>query len=516
MNRLVLFACAALSGVLLFLSFPPMNTGFLVFIALAPMLWAVPRAAPRMVFLSAWFSGLVFLGSSLFWIRHITGVGMVLAVLVLAVFHAVPFWLTGVLYRRSALWGFLVFPCAVAGMEWIRSFDQLAFPWMILGNSMTAYPALIQFADITSAFGVSWWVAAVNVCVLALALRPSLVRVLALALLFAVPWGYSRAVIDSFPPPGRMVRVALIQGNVMPEEKWADGLEEWNIELYRSMSRDAMAHDPDLIVWPETATPVYLADVAPYRRMVQTLVDSIGVPVLTGMPAKDFGTGETWNAAGLFVPGRTEVERYEKIHLVPFGEAIPLDNTFPSLRRFDFGQANWNEGSEVVVFDTPGIPPFNVAICFESIFPDLIRKFIVRGSRFIVVITNDVWFGPNESPIQHAMISVMRAIEFHRPVVRCANTGVTMIIDEYGRIVDRTSTFERTILAGAVAERSSSTFYLRHGNVFSAACFLVSILSLIAYLILSVRTGRRGAAVILDGAPETATDAPDFDGHEGV
>ena len=174
-----------------------------------------------------------------------------------------------------------------------------------------------------------------------------------------------------------------------------------------------MEHDPDLIIWPETATPVYLLQSYRYKRMVQSLADSIEVPILTGMPSIDFETRQTWNSAGFFVPYGRTVQKYDKIHLVPFGEAIPLDDIFPSLRKIDLGQANWNEGEEEVVFKSPNLPAFSTVICFESIFPDLVRRFVKKGIEFIVVITNDVWFGPDTSPEQHAMISVFRAIEFH-------------------------------------------------------------------------------------------------------
>ena len=176
------------------------------------------------------------------------------------------------------------------------------------------------------------------------------------------------------------------------------------------------------------------------------------------------------------------MERYDKIHLVPFGEAIPLDDIFPSLRKFHLGQANWDAGTKPVVFNSPQLPPFNVAICFESIFPDLIRKFIVRGSQFIVVITNDVWFGPYSSPVQHAMISVLRAIEFHLPVVRCANTGISMIIDPYGRVVNKTKTFERDILIGDIIPGTKKTVYAKFGNFFSMLCLLISLFSIIFYI----------------------------------
>jgi len=475
------FLCSFFSGALLALAFPPAGLGFLSFAALIPMLYAAESLGLRKVLFWGWISGLIFLGLSLSWIRHITWIGMVLAVLVLALFYSLPFVFMRFISGFSHRAGLFLFPFAVAGIEWVRSFDQLAFPWMILGNSQTSYPLLIQFADITSAFGVSCWVAMVNVSLYLLIKKRSAARIVFPALLFALPLLYSWWAVSRIPANGHEITVALVQGNVTPEEKWGNGMQEWNINLYRTMTVESMAYDPDIIIWPETAIPAYIVDIVTYRRMIQAFVDSIGVPVLTGLPSIDFDTGETWNSAGLFVPGGKEVRRYHKIHLVPFGEAIPLDGVFPSLRNIDFGQANWSEGAETVVFEPPGIPPFNVAVCFESIFPDLIRSFIVKGSQFIVVVTNDVWFGPYASPIQHAMISVMRAVEFRRPVVRCANTGISMIIDPYGRIEKRTETFERTLLVGTITPGKTKTFYYRFGNIFSILSFGVTLISLIAF-----------------------------------
>ena len=253
------------------------------------------------------------------------------------------------------------------------------------------------------------------------------------------------------------------------------------MNLYHTMSIESMSYDPDLIIWPETAIPVYLNKNIRYRRIIHSLVDSIGVPVLTGMPAADYENDKKWNSAGFFQPGDEKIQRYNKIHLVAFGEAIPFDDYFPSLRKLHLGQANWDKGKEPVVFRSPVIPPFNVVICFESIFPDLVRKFVLKGAQFITVITNDVWFGPHSSPIQHAMIAVLRAIEFHRPVVRCANTGISMIIDPYGRVVDKTGTFERTILTGVITPGTGQTFYLKYGNIFSIFCLFITCVMLILY-----------------------------------
>lgn len=475
MNRRKAFAFAFLSAVLLGLAYPPAGFGFLAWVALIPLFFIVEAFPARRVFLWSWISGVCFFLAAISWIRHITWAGMILTVLVMAVFHALPF--AGARVVRNAfprLW--LIFiPFAVAGLEWARSFDPLAFPWAIFGNSQASYPGLIQFADITSAFGISWWVVMINVVLYSLVKKRTTARWVFLGLLFLVPLAYSQAVIHSALASPKRLTITLVQGNVGPEEKWDENMVRWNIDLYRSMSLKAMSYRPDLFVWPETAIPAYVLVSPYYRRMIQSLADSTGVPILTGLPSMDLKTEETWNSAGLFLPGGCDVQRYDKIHLVPFGEAFPLDDVFPGLRKIELGQANWCEGKEPVVFTSPTLPPFHVAICFESIFPDLNRAFIRKGSEFITVITNDVWFGPKSSPVQHAMISVLRAIEFHRPVVRCANTGISMIVDPCGRIERRTETFVRTTLTGTITPRADMTFYARFGNVFSVGCVLFAL-----------------------------------------
>ncbi len=477
------------SGILLGFAYPPVDLGFLAYVALVPLIWLMDsRPPPRCIFLWAFLSGIIFHLLTLSWLRNLMGavswmqavswLVMLAAVVALSVFYAMPFWVTAVVRSRWPRYGLFILPFAIAGVEWARSFDVMAFPWMIVGNSQTGYPWLIQFADITSAFGVSWWVAMVNVAVFLLIRKPTVRRAACLGALFLIPFAYSALVITHPAESGKPLTVALIQGNVFPDEKWEQGSEIENIELYHKMSLTTLESRPDLIIWPETATPVYLFEDYRYRRMVQSLVDSMRVPVLTGTPSIDLESDRKWNAACLVEPDREMTQKYEKIHVVPFGEAFPFDNIFPALRNIELGQANWDEGTERTVFKPYSqVPPFNVAICFESIFPDLIRQFIVNGSRFIVVITNDVWFGKRSAPIQHARIAALRAIEFHRPVARCANTGISMFIDPYGRITSRTRVYEPATLIGTIQPDSRLTFYARYGNIFSIFCCAVSIIA---------------------------------------
>jgi len=478
MKRTTAIIYTFISGILLGCAYPPVGLGFFAYAGLVPMLFIVNSLKTRRVFLWSLIFSLFFHVLTLLWIRHITWVGMILAIMTLSLIYTLPFVITRLILNVSPRMGIFVFPFALAGIEWVRSFDVLAFPWMILGNSQTYYPWLIQFADITSAYGVSWWVAMVNISVFSLIKKRTAVRWVFLVILFLFPLIYSFNVLRIQTNTDKVLKIALIQGNVMPEEKWGYGNELWNMNLYRDMSIQVMAYKPDLIVWPETATPVYLCEEPEYRRMVQSLVDSIGVPIVTGTPSIDFESGKKYNSAAFFQPGEKKVERYDKIHLVPFGEAIPFDDIFPSLRNIHLGQANWDEGTKYTIFNSNVLPPFNVVICFESIFPDLVRKFVMKSTQFIVVITNDVWFGPYASPVQHAMISVLRAIEFHLPVVRCANTGITMIIDPYGRIVDKTRTFERDILIGTITPGTKKTIYAKFGNIFSMFCLFITLVSL--------------------------------------
>ncbi len=475
MNRMTVPLLAVISGVLLGCSYPPIGFGFLAYAALVPLLMLMNRLTVKRYFFWTVLAGLIFHGITLSWLRHITWPGMIAAILVLSVIFALPFLLARCIHTSHPGRAFFILPFAVAGIEWARSFDVLAFPWMIIGNSQTYYPFLVQFADITSVFGVSFWVAAVNILLLLVIRKRSIARFSALAAIFIIPHVYSIYVISHVEESGERLTVACIQGNVFPEDKWATGNELWNIDLYCNMSIDSAEYNPDVIIWPETATPVYLCETPTYRRKVQSLVDSIGIPVITGTPAINWKTGEKWNAACVFTPGSSTIPQYRKIHLVPFGEAIPGRSIFPALENLHLGQANWDNGTEYTVFDTTLLPPFNVAICFESIFPDLVRTFVKKGSQFLVVVTNDVWFGPWSSPIQHAMISVMRAIEFHLPVVRSANTGISMVVDRCGRITANTETFERKILIGSIRPSDDLTFFARYGNIFSKMCFVITV-----------------------------------------
>ncbi|MCK4416996.1 MAG: apolipoprotein N-acyltransferase, partial [Candidatus Latescibacteria bacterium] len=234
----------------------------------------------------------------------------------------------------------------------------------------------------------------------------------------------------------------------------------------------ACPHRPDLIIWPETATPCYLVRQAKYRRRLHSFCDSVKTPIFTGSPHYDFQTRRFYNSAFLFMPGERGVQSYDKIHLVPGSERVPFSDTFRFLKKIALRAGDFSIGKRFTVFQHPK-GRFSVLICFESIFPELTRQFVLRGAEFLVNITNDAWFGRTSGPYQHAQIAVFRAIENRIAIARCANTGVSMLIDPYGRISGATPIFTPRILVDTLPLRRGETFFTRYGNLFAKLCVAV-------------------------------------------
>lgn len=239
-----------------------------------------------------------------------------------------------------------------------------------------------------------------------------------------------------------------------------------------------------MVVWPETAVPVYAKHTPGWVDSLSALARRSGSHLLTGFPDYQL-TGEGpryYNSAMLVSPAGTVVGEYRKIHLVPFGEMIPFEDRLAFLRNVNFGEGDFSPGETYDVFDVGG-RRFGVAICFESIYPDLVRKFVRNGSDFIVNITNDEWFGRSAGPHQHAEMAVMRSVENRVGLARCANTGISMLVDPFGRVTDRTGLFTREVLTGQLRLAKPGTPYSRWGYTFDMMLILLpaagSVLSLV-------------------------------------
>jgi apolipoprotein N-acyltransferase len=410
------------------------------------------------------------------------GPGLLLLALYLGLYTALFGWIARVLRRRLGISVFVTAPVAWSAAEWLKSSGELGCPWGNLGTALAAQPAWTQLAAVAGAPGLSLWIVGVN-ALLAAAIaawrdRRLVDAGLRLALgvgLLALPplWGASRlraadARAEANGGDLSIGRVALLQPDIGSDEKWNPAQQESVVTTLYGLTSAAAADSlrPDLIVWPETALPFYVRlEPVKLHRLLAT-ARTTKIPILAGYPdARLSSSGDvtTYNAAGLVLPTGKIREQYEKIHLVPFGERIPFQGLFPFVGSFDLGQAEWTPGSSRVIFTGAGAP-FGVLVCFESIFADHARGYRREGAQYLVNITNDEWFGRSAGPVQHAELAVLRSVELGVSLVRAANTGISMIVDPYGRVVASTGLFEERILAGEIPAPLEPTRFSRWGD----------------------------------------------------
>ncbi|MDM7914483.1 MAG: apolipoprotein N-acyltransferase, partial [Candidatus Eisenbacteria bacterium] len=288
--------------------------------------------------------------------------------------------------------------------------------------------------------------------------------------LFLAPWVHGSIVLSQAPrdtidgPAG--IDVAILQPNTSREIKWDPRYREIVIDDLLRRTREAGEKRPDLIVWPETAVPMVLLQEPVYLAQVEETVRAIHTPLLAG--TLDYErTPDGYlahNSAALFGADGRLVDRYDKQRLVPFSERMPFQKQAPWLSSLNFGQSDFSPGSRYVLFPVERAR-IGVLICFESIFPELAQRFVAHGANLLVNITNDFWFGDTAAPVQHAEMAIFRAVETRTPLLRCANTGISMVVDPWGRVSHQTRTFveARIDVRVRTVDRPRPPFHVRHG-----------------------------------------------------
>ncbi len=482
LSRLLL---AALSGVLLSLAFPSHPDHPLAFLyhplwahcALVPLLLVLKDRGFKAGFAAGWISGLVWNLLSLYWVAYTQGGGLAVVGgtgLMAAYLGLFTGLCTGLFNALAARWGakaLALLPLLWTGQEYLLSLGELGFPWLLLGHSQAALPHFIQYATWTGVFGVSCWVVGLN-ALFYLALVERRVFLVGVALSYLLPWVHAQSAMAT-TVPDESLRIGLIQPNTTYADKWGPNGLERTFSALATLSRQAAKRDPELLVWPETAVPCDPVRRAGCRARVQALVEELDIPLLTGAPHTNY------NAAFFVQPGAVTLPSYAKMHLVPFGERTPYRDAIPLLRDIDWtrltgdlGPAEFARGTEHAVFAHPR-HPFAVLICFESIFPDLVRQHVAAGAHLLVNITNDSWFGRSAGPYQHALINAMRAVENRTAIARAATTGISLFIDPFGRTYEATDLFTPAVAVATVPVGQPATFYTRHGNIFAYGCLLV-------------------------------------------
>ena len=487
---------AIFSGLLLGVAFPKWDQNYLLPVALIPLFWSLRGQSLTGAFWLGMVSGLSFFCVLLYWIVYVTTVfgGMPLllgigAMLLLAGYLSLyrGLWALGLNWGEtrglsSLWWGPVLWVALEMGQTYIIS----GFPWELLGNGLYRFPILLQLTDLTGVYGLSFIIVFINVS-LFLALSPwgrkssRLVPVLALLPLLALwlGYGYYRlGVVDEQIAAGPKLKVAVVQGNLKQGEKWQKEMVQATLERYRELTRQVKG--AQLTIWPETAAPFFFLRTPQLTGQVQETAKESGGYLLFGAPAWELTSqGEQYfNRAYLLSPQGEVIGQYDKAHLVPFGEYVPLKRFLPFLGKMVPMVGDFSEGP---VGATVALPEgeVGVLICYESIFPYLSRAQVQNGARLLVNITNDAWYGTTSAPYQSLAIAVMRSVENHVAQARAANTGISAFIDPAGRILWQSDLFVPGAQALELPWLTGGSLYNRFGDVFAWTCIIIAGLALI-------------------------------------
>jgi apolipoprotein N-acyltransferase len=438
-------------------------------------------------------TGAVSFAGTLYWtpdvLKTFGGISLPLALLAggllvayLALFPAVVAVTVARVCARVGPSGVLIAPAAWVAAELARRFVLGGFPWVLLGSSQAGVTPVVQTASLTGVYGLSALIAFVSAA-LALAVagrgRARWAAPLAAAVLVSAlaAWGAWRVTGGALLHGGEPLRVALIQGNVLQQEKWDKARAGAILDRYLAMSREGVARGAALVIWPESSTP-FMFEHDPAGRLAMTaLARELGVAVLFGSDQYEPGEpARFYNSAFLLGPDGQTRAVYRKMHLVPFGEYIPLKRLLFFVTPLVESVSDFSPGGDYVVMPL-GANRLSTAICYEVVYPDLVAAFVGRGSQLLTTITNDAWYGHSSAPHQHFWMATLRAVEQGRYLVRSANTGISGIVDPYGRVVVRTPIFEQTVAVGDVRYLDGRTIYARTGDAFAYACLAVTLMA---------------------------------------
>ena len=292
-------------------------------------------------------------------------------------------------------------------------------------------------------------------------------------------WGSWRLARAELTRTGEPVQVGLVQGNVDQAEKWDPARAAAIFQDYLTMTRQAMDKGAQFVVWPESSTPFYFEDDRADADRLRSLVREARVPILLGSDQIERGRPDKYyNSAFLVRADGTTAGVYRKMHLVPFGEYVPLKRLFFFAARLVEAVSDFSPGEHAELLPVNG-HLMSTVICYEIVYPDLVRQFVRGGSELLTTITNDAWFGRTSAPYQHFAQASMRAIEEGRYLVRSANTGISGIVDPYGRILAQSDIFQPAVIVGRARFLTGLTFYARNGDVFAYASVVVTVAMLI-------------------------------------
>lgn len=512
-GRIEIFLAAA-SGILLTASFPRTNLFWLAWVALVPFLYALKDLSRNECFRLGLITGLVHYLTLIYWLVHtMRTYGYLPLYLSILVLLLLAFYLAMYLAVFSAAipalcstpFGLLIIgPSLWVALEYIRSFLFSGFPWELLGYSQYRWLSIIQVSDITGVYGITFLIVFSNISILLVFLhfsqkkwlQSTVTRKLALGALcssifilsLSIAYGKWRIIsVDKLIAESASSRVSVVQGNIEQSIKWDDAFKISTTKKYIALSRQLKSDNPQLIVWPETATPFYFLHERELSQLVLDGIKDSNAYFLIGSPSfsRDYNSFHYYNSAYLISPDGNIIGKYDKAHLVPFGEYVPLRKWLPFLGKIVQGVGDFATGPKGKTLkwnDTK----LGILICYEMIFPDLSRAMAKNNASLLLNITNDAWYGVSSAPYQHFSMAVFRAVENKRTLIRSANTGISGFIHPTGRIVAKTDIFQDAILTKTVPILKNQTFYTRYGDIFALLCSAMCFITLLSCIKKSV------------------------------
>jgi apolipoprotein N-acyltransferase len=479
------------SGATLALSFPNYDFRLLAWVSVGLLVLAAFRARPVVAPLYGLLHGLVFYPLCLPWIDVVvqqfggvgpwTSAGLVALIAVAGgAICAVFSWGVALTSRKSTLMACALAPCLWVALEFARAhLPIIAFPWNLSGYAASGNLPLVQITTVTGIYGLSFTVAAYG-SLGAYALLSGRQRawkcvLAATAVLIFIAVG-GRYLVPADTPrfTAHLIQTNFAQAYEYPAD-WIE-VHAGDLDELSQISVDAARRIPGLIVWPESPAPFSLQD-AVFARRARQIAQLSGSDFLVG--AEDWkrdlaGKPVATNSAILLNPSGERIFTYDKIHLVPFGEYVPLRRWLSFTGKLTADLGDFTPGS---VYGVGRLPEgrFGSFICYEAVFPDAVRRFTAGGAELLINISNDGWFGRSAAPAQHLMMARVRAVENRRWLLRDTNNGYTVSVDPYGRVVAQLSTDIRGELDAPYDFRTDQTLYVRLGDWFPWLCVVVSI-----------------------------------------
>lgn len=477
MNRFKNILLCILSAILITLAFPKTDFWILSWIALVPLLLALEGLSKGGAFWLGYLWGILVFSATLWWLTYVTALGLSVLILYLSLYPAIFSVGARGFDRLPPVWKLFALPSVWVVCEFVRGSLFTGLGWVNLSLSQYKNLPVIQIADITGAAGISFLIVMVNYAVKEWLVRKRAAQNVVVAALICVlvVIGYGTFRLLEPVKSSGQIKVAVVQGNIPQDRKWNP--QDWPsiMEKYLDLTRQAAAHKPDMIIWPETSFPGFIWESPELFRDLKKFVKGLNTPLLVGAITLQNGINY-YNTAILISAQGEVVKEYYKIHLVPFGEFIPFSRYLSFLVDW-IGIGDFTSGSEWTLLPAGADQNFAVLICFEDTFPYLARNFTSRGANLLINMTNDAWFEDTKEPFMHLSSSVLRAVENRRSVIRAANTGVSGFINDRGTIYNfvQNEKQKKTYVSGFTVDtvffRPDKTFYTKFGEFFTLLCF---------------------------------------------